>query len=102
MTAVPADLPVTTPRVLTDATAAFVLLQVPPVTISDSVVVAFWHTVVVPVMVPVTPVPDSDITGALLIPAPTNVREPVDAPPAIGWKRTYTGLDARVFVAEAV
>ena len=103
MTAVPADRPVTTPRVLTDATAAFVLLQVPPVTMSDNEVVAFWQIVVGdPVTAPVTPVPDSEIVGALLIPAPTNVNEPVDAPPAIGRKRTYTGVDARVLVAETV
>ncbi len=52
MLAVPADTPVTTPRAFTVATAASALLHVPPPIVSENNVVAAWHTVPVPVMVP--------------------------------------------------
>ena len=42
--------PVTTPVVLTVAIPVLLLLQVPPVEVSESVVVAPTHTVGVPVM----------------------------------------------------
>ena len=50
--AVPAVAPVTIPVAVTAATAALLLLHVPPAVASDNVVVAPVHTVVVPVIVP--------------------------------------------------
>ena len=48
----PVATPVTTPALLTVASAALLLLQVPPVVASVSVMVAPVHTIAGPVMVP--------------------------------------------------
>ena len=50
--AAPPATPVTTPDVFTEAMAVLEVLQVPPVAVLESVVVAPWQTVGVPVMVP--------------------------------------------------
>ena len=52
MVAVPTATPVTTPDVFTDATDVLLLLQVPPVVPSVSVVVAPLQTVAVPLIAP--------------------------------------------------
>ncbi len=46
----PVVTPPTTPDELTVATAVALLLHVPPVVVSRSVVVAPWHTLAVPVI----------------------------------------------------
>jgi hypothetical protein len=50
MVAVPADTPVTTPRLVTVATAVLLLAHVPPVVASERVVVLPVQIVVVPVI----------------------------------------------------
>ena len=52
MVAVPVALPLTTPAVVTLATALLLLLQVPPLTVEVSVLVAPVHNAVVPLIVP--------------------------------------------------
>ena len=59
MVAVPAAIPVTSPDALTLATAAFVLLQVPPVVASVSVVVADGQMEVAP---PMAAIVGTDVT----------------------------------------
>jgi hypothetical protein len=51
MVALPADTPVTTPPLVTVATAVLLLVQLPPVVASARVVVEPVHTVDAPVMV---------------------------------------------------
>ena len=65
----PAVSPLTAPAELTLATAGLLLLQVPPLTVDDSVVVALSHTVVAPLMVPaVAPVVTAKVVVTLVMP----------------------------------
>lgn len=52
MLAEPTVTPVTTPELFTDATDGLLLLQVPPDTVFDNVIVLATHTVVGPVIAP--------------------------------------------------
>ena len=74
----------------------------PPVIILLKVTVDPVHNEVVPVIAPVTPVPDNVTVGALLIPAPVKVIVPGIEPAAVGEKRTYTVDAAIVLDAETV
>ena len=69
MVALPALIPRTIPVVLTLATAALLLLHVPPLVASANEVVAPVHTLVVPVMVP-TEVPVVTDTASVALDAP--------------------------------
>jgi hypothetical protein len=87
MVAVPAATPVTTPDELTDATAAFELVQVPPPVASVSDVVDDWHTVLLPLMaaggaVMVTAFVAADPQPLLYVMVADPPEIPVTTPPA--------------------
>lgn len=50
----PPEIPETVPAALTEAIAALAVVQVPPEGVSFNTVVAFWQTVLLPVIVPAT------------------------------------------------
>ena len=74
----------------------------PPVIILLNVTVDPVQNEVVPVIAPVTPVPDNVTVGALLIPAPTKVIVPGIDPAVVGEKRTYTLVPEIALDAETV
>ena len=90
--AVPPEIPVTTPDVLTVATDGAEVLQVPPATLSDKPTMPAGQIVAPPLIAPPIPLPVRFIDEFALTVPPVKVSVPAAAPITVGVNSTYRAV----------